>query len=380
MKIGAVDYLTKPFDLDEVKLVLASIIEKGQLKQEVEYLRRISGAELAPREIVGTSEAVRALRLGAEQLANAAVPTVLILGENGTGKELLARHIHALMHAGSTNQLAPFIGINCAALPEPLIESELFGHEKGSFTDARSDKKGIFELASGGTILLDEIGEMKWNLQAKLLRVLEERTIRRIGGRHDIPIDATVFATTNRNLEDAIEAGEFRIDLFYRLATFSLVIPPLRERPDDLLPLAKHFLATFAAKYRRAPTTGFSPEVERLLRAYRWPGNVRELRNVMERIVVLQGGGVVLPEYLPKEILRLRRAAGPAAPVSGLVLPDEGLSLEDLERSLIEQALARAAGNKAHAAKLLGMTYDSLRYQIKKFGLEGAPQTPPGSA
>ena len=374
MKMGAADYLTKPFDLDEVKLVIASILEKGLLKQEVEYLRRISGAELAQREIIGTSAAILAVREGAEKLARASVTMVLVTGENGTGKELVARYLHHLLHGNGSGRLAPFIGINCAALPEPLIESELFGHERGAFTDARAEKKGVFELASGGTILLDEIGEMDWHLQAKLLRVLEQRTVRRVGGRHDLPIDATVVATTNRDLDEAIKAGEFRIDLFYRLATFSLHLPPHRERPDDLLPLASHFLASFAAKYGRAPVTGISPEAEALLGAYPWPGNVRELRNVMERIVVLGSGGEVRPEHLPKEILNLRPEVEPErggpAPLAGAVLPEDGVSLDALERSLIEQALARAGGNKAHAAKLLGMTYDSLRYQVKKLGLE----------
>jgi len=378
MKMGAVDYLTKPFDLEEVKLVVASILEKGRLRREVEYLRRISGAELARREIIGTSQAVQSLRDGAEKLAHAAVNMVLITGENGTGKELVARYIHQLMHPNGSLRVAPFIGINCAAIPEPLIESELFGHEKGAFTDARAEKRGVFELAAGGAILLDEIGEMRWDLQAKLLRVLEERTVRRIGGRHDIPLTATVFATTNRDLEDAMQKGEFRLDLFYRLATFSLNIPPLRERSEDLLPLARHFLATFAAKYRRPPLTDFSPEAERLLRAYTWPGNVRELRNVMERIVVLGSGDLVLQEHLPKEILRLEPGAAQAPPPSPgtMVLPEGGLSLDALERSLIEQALQRAGGNKALAAKLLGITYDSLRYQAKKLGLD-APLVPP---
>jgi transcriptional regulator with PAS, ATPase and Fis domain len=314
------------------------------------------------------------LREGAEKLARAAVNMVLITGENGTGKELVARYIHQRMHPSSAGRVAPFIGINCAAIPEPLIESELFGHEKGAFTDARGEKKGVFELAAGGTILLDEIGEMRWDLQAKLLRVLEERVVRRIGGRHDIPLTATVFATTNRDLDEAIQKGEFRIDLFYRLATFSLHISPLRERAEDLLPLARHFLASFAAKYGRPPVTDFSPEAERLLHAYPWPGNVRELRNVMERIVVLGSGALVLQEHLPKEILRMRGEAPPAqaVPPGTMILPEGGLSLDELERSLIEQALHRAAGNKALAAKLLGITYDSLRYQARKLGLEGA--------
>jgi DNA-binding NtrC family response regulator len=372
MKMGAVDYLTKPFDLDEVRLIVASLVEKGRLEQEVAYLRKISGPELARREIIGISGAIRELREGAEKLAQARVPMILITGENGTGKELVARYVHDQMHESQTGRLAPFIGINCAALPEQLIESELFGHEKGAFTDARAEKKGVFELASGGTILLDEIGEMNWNLQAKLLRVLEERTIRRVGGRRDIPIDATVLATTNRDLEAAIRGGTFRVDLFYRLATFSLHLPPLREHPEDLLPIAKHFLARFASRYGRPAPAAFSSDAERLLRSYPWPGNVRELRNVVERIVVLGRGDVVRPEDLPKEVLQMSAdAAASAAPLaSDVLLPDGGLSLDDLERSLIEQALARVAGNKAQAAKLLGMSYDSFRYQAKKFGLD----------
>jgi len=371
MKMGAVHYLTKPFDFDEVKLVLASIVEKAELKHENEYLRKISGATLGHKEMIGTSEAVQALRQQAAKLAKANVPMVLITGENGTGKEMLARHIHQLMHAGSSGRLPPFIGINCAALPEPLIETELFGHDKGAFTDAHTEKKGVFELAAGGSILLDEIGEMKWDLQAKLLRVLEDWKVRKVGGQHEVQIEATVFATTNRNLDEAVKDGAFRIDLFYRLGTFSLHIPPLRERPEDILPLAQHFLATYATKYRRTGVVGFSPEAERLLLAYEWPGNVRELRNMVERIVVLEGGPTILPGHLPKEILFRREPERSPAPASApeFALPVEGVSMEDLESTLIVQALARTGRNKAQAAKLLGITYDSLRYQIKKLGL-----------
>jgi len=369
MKTGAADYLTKPFDMDEVKLVVASIVEKGNLRQEVEYLRKIS-SDLVYKEIIGNSGVVRKLKEKAEKLAQAGVPTVFITGENGTGKELFARYIHHAMHGENAGGYAPFVGINCAALPEPLIESELFGHEKGSFTDAKTEKKGIFELASQGSILLDEIGEMKPNLQTKLLRVLEERKVRRVGGRHDIPIDATVFATTNRNIEEAVEKGDFRIDLYYRLNVFSLHIPPLRERQDDLLLLAQYFLAFFSGKYNRPTLKGFSREAEKLLLSYNWPGNVRELRNVIERIVVLESGETVLPEHLPKEIL-YRKAPGEAvASGSGITLPEGGLSLDNVEKTLILQALEKSAGNKTQAAKLLGITYDSLRYQIKKFGLE----------
>ena len=369
MKSGAVDYLTKPFDMDLVKIVVASIVEKGNLKQEVEYLRKIS-SDLVYNEIIGGTGVVKKLKEKAEKLAQAGVPSVLITGENGTGKEMFARYIHHAMHGEGPGGYAPFVGVNCAAIPESLIESELFGHEKGSFTDAKTEKKGVFELASQGSILLDEIGEMKPNLQAKLLRVLEERKVRHVGGKHDIPIDATVFTTTNRNLEEAVEKGEFRIDLYYRLNVFSLHIPPLRERQEDILPLARYFLEFFSTKYNRSAIKGFSPEAEKLLLSYGWPGNVRELRNVVERIVVLESDERVLPDHLPKEILFGKGGARTVSAGSGITLPDAGLSLDDVEKSLILQALEKTGGNKTQAAKLLGVTYDSLRYQIKKFGLE----------
>jgi len=369
MKMGAVDYLTKPFDMDEVKIVVASVLEKACLQHEVEYLRKIS-SDLTSKEIIGNSTAIRQLKEKAEKLAQACVTTVLITGENGSGKEFFARHIHTLMLGERPCGLKPFIGVNCCALPEPLIESELFGHEKGSFTDAKEEKKGIFELASGGVILLDEIGEMKGNLQAKLLRVLEERQVRRVGGKHDISIDAKVFATTNRNLEEAVKSGEFRIDLYYRLNAFSLHIPPLRERTEDLLPLAHHFLESFCEKYGRSSFSGFTSDAEKLLLSHRWPGNVRELRNVIERIVVLESGKAILPDHLPKEILYPKGDGSRVTFGSGILLPEKGLSLDLVERDLILQALEKSGGNKTQAAKLLGITYDSLRYQIKKFGLE----------
>jgi DNA-binding NtrC family response regulator len=368
MKIGAADYLTKPFNLDEVKIVVAGILERGKLRQEVEFLRKIS-SDLTHHEIIGKTSEVHKLKEKCGKFAAAGVPMVLITGESGTGKEVFARHIHQGMHPPESGDFAPFLGINCAALPEQLIESVLFGHEKGAFTDAKAEKKGIFEQAYGGSILLDEIGEMRLDLQAKLLRVLEERKVRRIGGRHDIPIDTTVFATTNRNLEEAVEKGEFRVDLYYRLNAFSLHLPPLRERKDDIPSLARHFLHDYSEKYRKMALKDISPEAEELLLAYRWPGNIRELRNVIERIVVLETGEIVQPEHLPAEILHLKERAA-AKPSPGLTIPDTGLSLEEVERSLIVQALEKAGQNKTLAAKLLGITYDSLRYQVKKFGLE----------
>jgi len=368
MKIGAADYLTKPFNLDEVKIVVASILERGKLKHEVEYLRKIS-SDLNDQEVIGKTDKVHKLKEKCEKFAAAGVPMVLITGESGTGKEVFARCIHRRMHPVDSAAFAPFVGINCAALPEQLIESELFGHERGAFTDAKAEKKGIFEMAHGGSILLDEIGEMRLDLQAKLLRVLEDRKVRRIGGRQDIPIDTTVFATTNRNLEEAVEKGEFRVDLYYRLNGFSLHLPPLRERKGDIPLLVRHFLKDYSERYKKNGMKDFSPEAEDLLVSYRWPGNIRELRNVIERIVVLENDEIVQPEHLPAEILHLKERAA-AKPSLGLTIPDAGLSLEEVEKNLIVQALAKAGNNKTLAAKLLGITYDSLRYQVKKLGLE----------
>ena len=368
MKLGASDYLTKPFNIDEVKIVIGNIIEKGKLRNEVDYLRGVY-SEVFRTEIIGESAAIKALRESAAKIAWAKVPTILITGESGTGKELVARYIHKEMHNDSGSGCVPFIAINCTALPESLLESELFGYEKGAFTGAKTDKKGIFELAHTGTILLDEIGDMKPSLQSKLLRVLEERSVRRIGGYEEIPIELAVIATTNRDLSEAVEAGDFRKDLFYRLNVFSLHIPPLREREDDSLIMSEYFLGHFAEKYKTRKVKGFSPEAAKVIRGYGWPGNVRELKNVIERIVVLENAEIITPEHLPKEMNGWSVDQGlPAA--NRFPLPDSGVSLDDIEKDLIIQALEKTNHNKTHAAKLLRISYDSLRYQIKKFGLE----------
>ena len=368
MKLGAVDYLTKPFNLDEVKIVVSNVVERGDLEHEVDYLRRVS-TELLERPLIGEHETIRELKRQGATLAEAGVQVVLLTGESGTGKEVVARYIHHLRHADRAGRPAPFVGINCTALPETLIESELFGHEKGAFTDAKAEKKGVFEMAAGGSLLLDEIGDMQPSLQSKLLRVLEERAFRRVGGVRDLPVKAMLFATTNRSLEEQVEHGRFREDLFFRLNSFALDLPPLRERGDDVLVLARFFLDQFSTRYDCKTPIEFSPEVKRLLCAHKWPGNIRELKNLMERIVVLRPGDVILPEYLPKEIRG--KAPGSASSDGALIsIPDEGLSLEEVEKSLIIQALEKAGGNKTRAAKLLDVTYDTLRYQIKKFGLE----------
>jgi transcriptional regulator with PAS, ATPase and Fis domain len=295
------------------------------------------------------------------------VRIVLITGESGTGKEVVARYIHNHLHGDRNGEYAPFIAVNCTALPEQLFESELFGHVKGAFTDAQSDKKGMFELANGGTILLDEIGDMQLNLQSKLLRVLEDRTVRRLGGKTDIPIDVTVIVTTNTNLEEATAAERFRADLFYRLNTFPLHITPLRERREDIPLLARHFLEVFSQTYLKKAIKRFSPEAEEILCAHEWKGNCRELKNVVERIVVLENTESILPQHLPTALTKGKLVQRRGS--SAFILPDEGISLDELQQDFIEQALRRTGNNQTKAAKLLGISYDSLRYQVKKFGI-----------
>lgn len=367
MKMGAVDYLTKPFSKDEVKIVIHNVIENQRLKQEVRFLRKAYSA-MVEKDIVGRSQAIQDLLGQAERIAKAQVDNILITGESGTGKEVLARYIHHRMSGDDARGHAPFISVNCAAMPENLLESELFGYQKGSFTDAKSDKKGLFELAEGGSILLDEIGDMKFDLQSKLLRVLEGRTIRRIGGKGELAIDVTVIATTNKNLADAVNIGDFRKDLFFRLSPFYLHIAPLRERREDIPLLARHFLKLFCTKYNNKNIKDFSPEAERILSASSWPGNIRELKNLVERIVVLETTEMIGPEHIPPWITGGAMITE-AEMTNGFRLPEKGIDLEGLERSLIRQALCKSKNNKAQAAKLLNISYDSIRYQVKKFNL-----------
>ncbi|MBI4699513.1 MAG: sigma-54-dependent Fis family transcriptional regulator [Nitrospirae bacterium] len=367
MKLGAVDYLTKPFNIEEVKIVIDKTLEKESLKQEVAYLRKVY-SETFEKDFIGKSAAIKEIFSKMEKMAQARVSSILITGESGTGKEIIARSIHRLIYGPAGEKHAPFIWINCAAMPESILESELFGYDKGAFTDAKTDKKGLFEMAKGGSILLDEIGDMKTGLQSKLLRVLEERMIRRIGGDKDIPIDVTVIATTNKNLQQAVENGEFRKDLFFRLSAFYLYILPLRERQEDIPLLARYFLSLFAKKYNKKKIIDISPEAEQLLISYNWPGNVREMKNLFERFVVLENIDVILPEHLPHWITK--KAEVPAQPSAGkFVLPDSGISIEDFEKDLILQALEKTENNKAQAAKLLNMTYDAFRSHLKKYGI-----------
>jgi DNA-binding NtrC family response regulator len=373
MKMGAADYLTKPFNTDEVKIVLNNIIEKQKLLHEVNFLRK-AYSESFEKDFIGQSPEIIEIKNKIEKIAAAKVSTILITGESGTGKEVVSRYIHKTMYGEDTSCHAPFISVNCAAMPETLLESELFGHLKGSFTDAKQDKKGMFEMARGGTMLLDEIGDMKLELQSKLLRVLENRTIRQVGGQKEIPINTTVIATTNRNLAKAVEDRSFRKDLFFRLSAFYLHLAPLRERKEDILALTRYFLKDFAKKYNKK-MMGFSPEAENVLVNAPWPGNIRELKNLVERFVVLEQTETIQVEHLPKWIFSEAIATdsfyrSDRLEENKFTLPATGISLEDVEKDFFLQALERADNNKTLAAKLLGISYDTFRYQMKKFNIQ----------
>ncbi len=357
MKQGAFDYITKPFNRDELRLTLERAIRMRRLEKENVELR----AEVTDRyrfdSIVGVSEPVREVLEMAGRVA-ASDATVLITGERGTGKELLAKGIHF----NSSRAKGPFVAVNCAAIPETLIESELFGYVKGAFTGAAKDKAGKFELAENGTILLDEIGDLRIDLQAKILRVLQERTVDRVGGAKAVPVDVRVIASTNRDIEQAIAEGKFREDLYDRINVVGLRMPPLRERREDIPLLVNYFLK----KFNKDSSTSIEPEALAALRSYGWPGNVRELESVMERASVLKRGSAVtladLPDKLKKEKSGVENII--------LNLPDEGIALEELEKSLIVKALEKHKGNQTRAAEYLGITRPTLIYRMEKFGLK----------
>jgi two-component system response regulator PilR (NtrC family) len=361
MKLGAYDYVLKPFKVDELKLVVEKALERRRLVAENRALRHRAGRTADPPEILGRSAAIEEVRALVEKVAGART-TLLITGESGTGKEVAARAIHA--RAGAA---APFVAVNCGALPEGLIESELFGHEKGSFTGATERKTGLFEVAGTGTLFLDEVGELSPPMQVKLLRALQERRIRRVGGSADIAVGARMVAATNRDLAEDVRAGRFREDLFYRLNVIQIRMPPLRERREDVPLFLDHFLDRFAAELAR-PRPRLSHEAQRLLEAYGWPGNVRELANVVERAVTLAEGEVIEPAVLPAAV-----SGAVALPAEAPDLPESGFDLQahldGIERRLLEQALQRAGGVKTEAARLLSLTFRSLRYRLAKYGI-----------
>jgi two-component system response regulator PilR (NtrC family) len=368
MKLGAHDYVLKPFKVDELLLVIDKALEHRKLVAENRLLRHRVGERRAPAEdLLGESPAIEEVRQLVEKLAPTRT-TVLLTGESGTGKEVVARAIHAR----GDRRDQPFVAINCGAIPEGLIESEFFGHEKGSFTGATETKPGLFEVAGTGTLFLDEVGELPLPVQVKLLRALQERRIRRVGGQADISTSARIIAATNRDLEAEVRAGRFREDLFYRLNVVQIRMPPLRERRGDIPLFADHFLERFAAELGKA-RPALSPEAVRLLQAHDWQGNLRELANVLERAATLAEGAVIGPELLPPAV---RGAGSPGAgPGPAAELPEDGLDLQAhldaIERRLLEQALQRAGGVKTEAARALSLSFRSFRYRLAKFGIGG---------
>ena len=341
------------------------VSDDGRLEGVIATIKDIT-EEVAPqkREVIAESPAMRELLNFVRRVAASEATTILLEGENGTGKDLVAK----TLHYQSLRQTEPFIAINCAAIPETLLESELFGYEKGAFTDARSQKRGIFELADKGTLFLDEIGEIPLMLQAKLLRVLEEQCFRRLGGLKDIQLDLRVIAATNKNLREAVHEGAFRQDLYFRLNVIHITIPPLRERPDDILPLARFFVDHYNRKFKRN-LAGVSAEVGRLLMTHDWPGNVRELRNAIERAMILEESAEIRSSSLPITIGHTVGMAAPTAAAAVSEFPNEGLSLVENEKQLLMRALEKTGGNQTQAARLLHITRDTLRYKMKKFNL-----------
>jgi len=364
MKEGAYDYLTKPFKIDEVRLVVNKALEKKLLSVENKRLRSELRTQARQRVLIGTSTAMQRVYDLMAQVA-ATRTSVLVCGESGTGKELVARGIHDL----SERRDKAFVAVNCGAIPENLLESELFGHVKGAFTGAVSNKPGLFEVAHGGTLFLDEVGELPQTLQVKLLRALQEKQVRRVGGNADTAVDVRIVTATNRDLHADAQAGRFREDLYYRLNVIQLTLPPLRERMEDVPLLAQHFLEKFAREQGRPACRLSDGTLARIL-AYDFPGNVRELENTIERAVALCRGDVIEPELLPSALLAPRATSAAAAQ-----LPASGANLDALmdafERDLLVAALAKSGGVKKRAAQLLGITFRSLRYRLEKLGLDG---------
>jgi len=380
IKLGAFDFIGKPIDFDELHVTTQNALEATRLRSEVESLRSEMQRRVGYRDVIAVSKKMSDLMGFVRKVAASEASTILIQGESGTGKDLIAKAIHYQ----SSRQEKPFVAINCSAIPETLMEAELFGHEKGAFTDAKAMKKGLFEIADRGTLFLDEIGELSPFLQAKLLRVLEDQVIRRVGGVKDMQADVRVIAASNRDLERAVQEGRFRQDLFYRLTIISIYIPPLRERREDVLPLVEFFIEHYNRKFRKS-IRGISDDTRRLLLNHDWPGNVRELKNAIERAMILEDEPVLRPAYLPFSVAQqhahvtafehMSPSAGPSAALANgrslprLSIPDGGTSLEEVERALVEMALRQANGNQTHAAKLLDISRDALRYKMKKFGL-----------
>ena len=359
MKLGAADYILKPLNPDELKLSVHRALERKQLVDENLYLRDFAETAFRFENLVGQSRKMREVFEVATQVARRD-STVLLMGESGTGKELLAKAIHQ----NSLRSKKPFVTINCGAIPENLIESELFGHRKGSFTGAVTDRVGKFEAANEGTIFLDEIGDLTSTLQIRLLRVIQEREIDKIGYPHPIKVNVRIIAATHRNLRTMVDDAQFREDLYYRLSVVAINLPPLREKKDDIPLLAEHFLKKYCKRYE-IPLVSISDEALEVLTQHSWPGNVRELENVVERVVVLGKSQIIEPEHLPAEIRQTKSRIGSIS----LKLPEEGISLEDVEKEILLQALEKHNWHQTNAARYLNISRKTLIYRMEKFGL-----------
>jgi DNA-binding NtrC family response regulator len=357
IKRGAYHYVNKPFNLDAVTTLVDKALETTRLRREVRVRRGCVGREFDFDAIIGASPAMVAIKRLLMRVAASPASTVLLTGESGTGKDLAAR----ALHYNSERAAKPFVNITCSALPEQLLESELFGHERGAFTDARQQKRGLFESADGGTVFLNEIGEMTSGLQSKLLRLLEEKTFKRVGGVADIHVDVRVIAATNRTLENEVTAGRFREDLYYRLQVMPLALPPLRERRGDVPLLVRHYIGRYNREFRKR-VLDVTPAALALLQQYRWPGNIRELRNAIERAMLLSEREWLTPDDFSVMTGNALQA--------GFGLPANGVDLEEVEKDLLVQALERARGNQTHAGSLLGISRDQVRYRIEKFQLQ----------
>lgn len=376
---GAYDFISKPVRLNELQVTIRNGLEAGKLRREVGTLRRERAQQFSFEQIIGQSPAMSEMLRLARKVAASEASSVLLQGDSGTGKDMVAKAIHY----DSTRADHPFIAINCAAIPGTLLESELFGHEKGAFTDAKTRKEGLFEQAQGGTLFLDEIGELELGLQAKLLRVLEEGNFRRVGGLKDLALDVRVIAASNRDLKAESDAAGFRADLYYRLSVIQIDLPPLRDRGDDVLLLAGYYISYFNERLRKR-VRGLGPEVEELFRRYSWPGNVRELRNVIERVMILEDSDWITTAWLPRDLVKDDARITKKDNNSGLPpnaqpqlqlaipepvqfsLPEGGIELEQVELSFVKQAMERSGGNQTRAAELLGISRDQLRYRLKK--------------
>jgi len=371
VKLGAFDYVKKPVDLEELKLLADRARENRLLKQELSYYRRRATTDVGFEGLVGESPAIRAVQERARQIAALdETPPVLLTGETGTGKGVLARAIHA----SGARAAKPFIEINCTALPATLMEAELFGYERGAFTDAKQSKTGLVEAAEGGFLFLDEIGDVDLSVQGKLLRAIEERAVRRVGSVRERTIDVRIIAATNRDLDREVRRERFRKDLYFRLAVIVLDVPPLRARGEDVLLLTDHYLRLFNTKYGKV-VRDLSAAARDLLRSYPWPGNVRELSHVIERAVLWSRGPTLDVEHLsltsPADAGPVEQDESPAADAAApAVLPPQGVDLGQWEKSVIEQAMREAGGNQTKAARRLGISRDTLRYRLRKFGLQ----------